>query len=211
MRKILYNGILCLLLCLAFSCSQNKQPEPATALEAGKTKTRNNKNTTALSVSSQNFINGFYNNASYTVGRQEQTQDGAANYLVSEIIVTGNARGYLVTDQANGAPLFFADVDRTNYSMTSVDIVANQTENMSNINQNPEYSLTNGYDFIGIVSEYNNNPEGRPFWGWGGFEPFSFSPCGPHPDKSGRMVKLGLIGYYIFGIRIKRELDFGPC
>ena len=28
MKKNLYNGILCLLLCLTFSCSQNNQPEP---------------------------------------------------------------------------------------------------------------------------------------------------------------------------------------
>ena len=211
MRKILYNGILCLFLCLAFSCSQNKQPEP-TAQSAANNKTRNNKSATALSISSQNFINTFYSNASYTVGRQEQTQDGAANYLVSEIIVTGNARGYLVTNQANGAPLFFADVDRTNYKMVSVDITANETNVTNNINQNAMYAITGDFDFVGFVKTVNENPTQYTvdkFWGWGKLVVTS-GGCVPSPDGVGT-IKVGYKEYYVFGIVIKGKFDYERC
>ena len=93
--------------------------------------------------------------------------------------------------------------------MTSVNIVANQTENMSNINQNPEYSLTNGYDFIGVVISANSDtPEGaemrkRPFWG-------SVDKYGPCIKGVGRMHWKQ---YYIFWVipNGKSDVDIVPC
>ena len=68
-------------------------------------------------------------------------------------------------------------MDRTAYSMTSVDIVANQTYTSNNINQNAMYAVTNQFDFVGFVKIVNENPTQYTldkFWGW---ENWTYGAC----------------------------------
>jgi hypothetical protein len=177
MGKILSMGILCLTLCFSFSCSQ-KQIE-VTPQKSNSVTLRGNKSASILGTAAHNFVNTFYNSTSYTVGRQVNTTVDSQILTVSEIILSGevSARGYIVTNKVDNAPLYFADVDREAYNMTSVDIRNNDMRVWTNINQGTLYNTSNQFDFIEIVLQDNENPgdaETRRFWGWDVWE---YTPC----------------------------------
>jgi len=185
MRKTLSIGILCLTLCFAMSCTKT-QNEPTPAQQT--TKIKSSKSGTLLTTSANAFIGSFYNGASFTVGRQVTTYDGTK--LVSEIVVgSGRARGYMVTDPSTGTPLYFADVDRSAYTMTSVDIAANKSVYTTQIDKNPQYLITDEFDFIGIVVVEPVDLEGVPFWGWGDWK---YGPC------NGFGLKTATRTHYVF-------------
>ncbi|MBC7439529.1 MAG: hypothetical protein H7250_06050 [Flavobacterium sp.] len=74
---------------------------------------------------------------------------------LSEVFVGEDerARGYIVTDKDTNEFLYFADVDRENFKFTKVDINANLTEELENIQQLDKYNATNQLDLIKIVQE----------------------------------------------------------
>ena len=63
------------------------------------------------------------------------------------------ARGYIVTDKDTNEFLYFADVDRENFKLTKVDINANLTQELENIQQLDVYNATNQLDLIKIIQE----------------------------------------------------------
>jgi hypothetical protein len=118
------------------------------------------------------FLSEFYND-SWTTGKSATVSDSLNTYNVTEIIVGTDtrARGYLVKDDNTGELLYFADVDRTNYVLKTVDLITEETETFEQIDRHPDYSLSGGFDFIKIIID--NNPQPSPtgrFWGW---------TCGP--------------------------------
>ena len=89
-----------------------------------------------------------------TVAKSEEFGD----IVVTEIFV-GNeerARGYTITSKDNNVFLYFVDVDRIEYKMTTVDIEANQTNILENIDALDKYMSTNQFDFIKITQDLIN-------------------------------------------------------
>lgn len=175
---------------IPFACNNSKQSELPSPQKTN-TAIRNTKSAAILGTAAHNFVNTFYNSVSYTVGRQVTTLDGTDTYIVSEITLSGEsrARGYIVTNQTNNAPLYFADVDRRGYNMTSVDIAKNETLVSTNLNQSALYNNSDEFDFIKIILE--DDPierEGRKFWGWTGWE---YGPC-----ENGRRFAMRV--HYVF-------------
>jgi hypothetical protein len=162
MKKTFFFIFLSALMLITFSCNkmaQDEQPTPE------KTQ-RNAKNGKTLNGNATRFLSSFYNGVSYSIGSQVSTSDNGSDLLVSEIIVSNEARGYLTTDKISGDPIYFADVDRTNYILKSVDVVRNEINTINNIDQNPEYASTDEFDFIKIVREITPEVQGRRrFWG----------------------------------------------
>lgn len=203
---------------IPFGCNKTAETELPTPQKTERS-TRGNKSTTILGTTVHDFIRSFYSGASYTIGRQIETTDNGTIYLVSEVVVS-SARGYIVTNQVGSTPLYFADVDRTNFVLTSVDITNNETVTAQDINLLPEYALTNDFDFIEVVKIREGEvptPEGlelqrRPFWGWGKWDYFSdCKPCND-PDLCGTgNVRWAARKYYIFGIGVDTEWGFRPC
>lgn len=78
--------------------------------------------------------------------------------VITEVFVGDDtrARGYVITSKETNVFLYFVDVDRVEYKMTSVDIVANQTLIFNDINELEKYSSTNELDFIKITQDLIN-------------------------------------------------------
>lgn len=198
---------------IPFACNKTAETELPTPQKAERT-TRGTKSATILGTSVHDFLRSFYNGASYSIGRQIETTDNGTTYLVSEVVVS-SARGYIVTNQAGNTPVYFADVDRTNFVLTSVDIASNETVTAQNINQLPEYALTSDFDFIGFVSDPEYNLEGRPFWGWG--PTTVLVPCSPVSgyDQNGDYVTSMYTkvrrSYYVLGIKVSTVTSMEEC
>ncbi len=177
MKKILLSSILLVVMLLPISCNkmtQNELPKP----QKNELQNQIVKRGTNLSTKTQDFISSFYKGSNYAIGAQVETTQNGVTSLVSEIVVDGEkrARGYILTD-VRGNATYFADVDRVNYTLTSVDISTNQTLVGRNINETSKYIETNEYDFIGIISNPPTDEGGNvvdKFWGWGDWE---YGPC----------------------------------
>ena len=129
--------------------------------------------------------------------------------IVKEVFVDNEerARGYIVNDKDTDEFLYFIDVDRVNYKLTSVDIDANETKVSDNINQLDKYASTNQFDFIKIAQDLINQPGTPPVvqrwryeWGacGGGFRGlyrayyilgFQISDSEPALDSNGHQIK----------------------
>lgn len=161
------------------------------------------------------FLKSFYSK-SFNYGRKAeitiQTETSFLNKTASfeEVNLTevfvGNqekANGYVVTDKVTGEFLYFVNVDRTSFILTSVDIDKNEQLTFNNINSNENYANTNEFDFIEIaLNDSNNgisNKIGPRFFGTG----YSFGansntiPC----------FKGVYSNYYVFGINVTGEPD----
>uniref|UniRef100_UPI0040489347 hypothetical protein n=1 Tax=Flavobacterium sp. TaxID=239 RepID=UPI0040489347 len=159
------------------------------------------------------FLKSFYSE-SFNYGRKAEitikTETSFLNKTASfeEVNVTevfvGNqekANGYVVTDKVTGEFLYFVNVDRTSFILTSVDNDKNEQLTFNNINTNESYTNTNEFDFIEIaLNESNNgisNKVGPRFFGTG----YSFGansntiPC----------FKGVYSNYYVFGINVTGE------
>ncbi len=95
---------------------------------------------------------------------------------LEEVFVEGDerARGYVVTDKETGEFLYFVDVDRENYKLTSVDILENEIRIKDNINMLEEWASSNKLDLVKLLDEYNQEFNSgtsiqRKFWGWTGW------------------------------------------
>ena len=89
------------------------------------------------------------------------------------------ARGYVITDKETDEFLYFADVDRRDYKLTTFDVEKNEIYIKENIDQLQEWAQSNNLDFIKLLEEYkdqvnsgNVTPQeiySRRFWGWTGW------------------------------------------
>jgi hypothetical protein len=115
------------------------------------------------------FLSEFYND-SWTTGKSATVSDSLNTYNVTEIIVGTDtrARGYLVKDNNTGELLYFADVDRTNYVLKTVDLITEEQEFFTDIDKHPDYNNNGGFDLYQIATDSGPTitiPGGR-FWGW---------------------------------------------
>jgi len=119
------------------------------------------------------FISDFYD-TSWITGRSRVAVDSVGVYNVTEIIVGSDirARGYLIKDNNTGELLYFADVDRTGYDLKIVNLVTEESETRRDINLDPDYGPTNGFDFIQIIDD------GDYVYVTNGF--YTYGPCRPN-------------------------------
>ena len=75
--------------------------------------------------------------------------------VLTEVFVANEerARGYILTNKTTNVFLYFVDVDRTDYKMTKVDIQANETQVLENIEQLDKYIATNQFDLIKVTQD----------------------------------------------------------
>lgn len=122
------------------------------------------------------ILNEFYDReVTFTTGRTETVRQEVTHYDYTEIIIDSDtrARGYLVSNHTTGEFLYFADVDRTNYVFKTKNLITNERETVIDIDQHPDYGHSDGFDFIRIIDDIDNNGYvtfGGRFWGWS---------CGP--------------------------------
>lgn len=89
---------------------------------------------------------------------------------LTEIFVNNEtiARGYIITDKNTGEFLYFIDVDRDTYTLTSLDVKNSDQKTFNNIDEIYNYFSTNEFDFIEIALDDTNSSSTteRRFWGW---------------------------------------------
>lgn len=164
-KKLNLIAFLCLtIITLTTSCSKE---------EASNDKNLNEK--TSL------FLRKFYNNSfkfgkssnsviPRKVNEQSRTTE-LENVIITEVFV-GNeerARGYLVTDKESNDMVYFIDVDRINYKLTTFDVEINETQLYNDINEFEKYLSTDELDYIKVSEEVIEQglTEKGPFIGWG--------------------------------------------
>ena len=154
----------------------------------------------------EGFLGDFYSE-NFAIG--EHIVIDSLGYRITEVIVgdADLARGYAVQEESSGSFLFFFDVDRVNFVTTSFDIINGTNEEVSNIQNQPMYASTNGYDVIGFLGgEYEDPTEwsGRPFIGYG----YSYGPCDPIFNRQTVHRQ-----HYFFWIKNgpSEPLPFRPC
>jgi hypothetical protein len=126
------------------------------------------------------YLTSFYHDT-FQYGNSIETTENNVTYEVTEVIVGSDttARGYVIVEKSSNSFLYFVDVNRNDYVLTSTDIALNQTKVTTEINKNVEYSSTDEFDFIQIIDEFNSNPTPKKkFWGWSAWEPVG--PCTNH-------------------------------
>lgn len=112
---------------------------------------------------------------------------------ITEIFV-GNeerARGYAITSKDTDVLLYFVDVDRVEFKMTTIDIETDQVKIAGGINELEKYAITNQFDFIKIAQDLNTdlNP-GNVTNGWH----YSYGSC-----RDGRRGVYR--AYFLFGFQ----------
>ncbi|MCC5917855.1 MAG: hypothetical protein JJU02_11085 [Cryomorphaceae bacterium] len=125
----------------------------------------------------EDFLDDFYPE-DYIFG--DIVEIDSIDYRITEVIVGDDelARGYIVQEMSSGAFLYFLDVDRDSHISTSYDNVLDSEHVFDDIDEQPMYAATNGFDVIGFLNgDYEDPTEwhGRPFWGTG----YTYGPCNP--------------------------------
>lgn len=128
---------------------------------------------------------------------------------VTEVFVSNEiyARGYIITDKNTGEFLYFIDVDRDTYILTSLDVKNSEQKTFNNIDDIYNYFSTDEFDFIEIALNDNSttNSAERKFWG----SSYSQGPCN---EETG-LAQL-YDDYHVMGIRVKHKpsvgVDGGP-
>ena len=114
------------------------------------------------------YLDDFYDDP-YTYGTPITTEDeNGVEFSFKAITVDGEERGYLATNTA-GTVSYFADVDRTNHTLTTYDFQSGEEIETLDIDSHVEYSSTNSFDFIEIIEDVNSGARsktGRKFWGY---------------------------------------------
>lgn len=146
----------------------------------------------------QAIVNAFYEEeVIFRTGATATVSEEDAHYDYTEIIFEEDtrARGYLVSDHTTGEFLYLADVDRTNYVFKTQNLITNERETVIDIDQHPDYGHSDGFDFIKIIDDIDNNGYvtfGGRFWGWS---------CGPSYNLPGYGCVRNC-NYYILGVRM---------
>lgn len=112
------------------------------------------------------------------------------------------ARGYIITDKENGEFLFFIDVNRNTFTLTTLDVKNTEQKTFNNINEIHNYFSTDEFDFIEIALDEssNTNEAGKKFWG----SSYSQGPCDPNTG----LAQL-FDDYHVMGIRVKHQASVG--
>ena len=155
---------------LTTSCSKDE--------ETGKSVSENAKVST--------YLKSFYS-TNYQLGKSVDTKITKAssglskstefeNFVITEVFVGEDtiARGYIITDKSTNDFLYFIDVDRVDFKLTSVQIDTNDTKVFNDINELDKYLSTDKLDYIKIAEDYaagTSSVEERRFWGWGPSHP----------------------------------------
>lgn len=160
------------------------------------------------------FLKSFYSKdyslgVSAKVNTNSQLTEFARTASIKEMEVTEvfvsnetKARGYIITDKKTGEFLYFIDVNRDTYILTSLDIKNSEQKTFNNIDEIYNYFSTDEFDFIEIALDDNLNTDvaGRRFWG----SQYSQGPCG----EAGEGMAYVYLDYYVFGIRVKHKKQF---
>ena len=159
------------------------------------------------------FLKSFYSK-DYTFGQSAKinpnSQISAMSRTASleeveltEVFVNNEtkARGYIITDKNTGEFLYFIDVDRDTYTLTSLDVKNSEQKTFYNIDDIYNYFSTDEFDFIEIALDDNSNTEvsGRRFWG----SQYNQGPCGAAGEGLAYVYK----DYYVLGIRVSHVLQ----
>jgi hypothetical protein len=128
--------------------------------------------------------------------------------IITEVFTTNSlqANGYVITDKVTGDFIYFIDVNRLTYKLTSVDITLNNSKIISNINNVESYFDTNEFDFIEIaqqnynINSINNRTQAPKFWG----SSYSQGPC----NQTTGLAQL-FEDYHVMGIRVQHEPSIG--
>lgn len=135
-------------------------------------------------------------------------------YELTEVFVDNEAkaRGYVITNKNTGEFLYFIDIDRDTYTLTSLDVKNSEQKTFNNIDEIYNYFSTNEFDFIEIALDETNSTSTseRRFWGWQSW-------AGPCDQSTGQSTLMET--YYVVGIGVKTRkvvgLDGGdviqPC
>lgn len=163
--------------------------------------TNSNENTKVSS-----YLKSFYS-TNYQLGKSVETKSNSSllnrsaeieNLVITEIFVGDEtrARGYIVTDKSTNDFLYFIDVDRVDFKLTTVKIDVNDTKVFSGIDELEKYMSTDEFDYIKIAEDLvAEQSSERRFWGWG---PMFGGPC-----KGG--VRIMYHTYYVFGIGVDTD------
>ena len=125
-----------------------------------------------ISVSSTNeeinaYLVKFYQ-SKYSFGKSTSVLDEKKSVIIlTEVILEGDkrARGYVAISKETDDFLFFVDIDRDKFEITTFDVTSNKIENFKNINKSENYNTTNEFDLIYSIDN-NTNTEKIKFWGW---------------------------------------------
>ncbi len=110
------------------------------------------------------------------------------------------ARGYVITNKNTGEFLYFIDVDRDTYTLTSLDVKNSEQKTFNNIDEIYNYFSTDEFDFIEIALYQENSTDKLPrFWGWE-----QWVDC----NESTGMGTL-METYYVAGIGVKKRKVVG--
>jgi hypothetical protein len=127
------------------------------------------------------------------------------NLVVTEVFVgeDDRARGYVISDKSTNEFLYFIDVDRIDYKLTSVKIDLNDTMLFNNIDELDKYVSTNEFDLIKVAEQINTGIlQNYKFWGWGDWQ---YSAC-----IGG--VKNAIRIYHVFWLSAGYQEQLGiPC
>ncbi|OYU81715.1 MAG: hypothetical protein CFE23_02185 [Flavobacterium sp. BFFFF1] len=134
------------------------------------------------------------------------------NIIITEVFVGNDsrARGYVISDKETNDFIYFIDVNRVDYKLTTYKVETDDTIVFDDINQLEKYLNTDELDYIKIAEDYNSGQSAeRRFWGWQ-----KWVDC----DKATGMGTV-METYYVFGVGVKtrpiRGLDGGimvePC
>lgn len=128
----------------------------------------NDNETTSKETSSKNvdtFLKSFYNKNSELGKPVEIKSNKSTNtlnrtveidsYLITEVFVGDDtrARGYIITEKATNEFVFFLDVDRIDYKLTTVKIESNDVKYFNEINELEKYLSTDEFDFIKVIED----------------------------------------------------------
>lgn len=129
------------------------------------------------------YLKSFYN-TKYQLGKsidtklKKESQNSSLSksievedFIVTEVLVGEDtrARGYVVTRKSDNQFIYFIDVDRIDYKMTTVKVDVNETMIFNNIDELDKYISTNEFDLIKVAEQVNAGIiENNKFWGSGG-------------------------------------------
>src|SRR5690606_3549872 len=106
------------------------------------------------SVDYARYAKDFYKK-DFTEGRTIDIDSGEGDLIqIKELVVDGEARGYVVSDLNNGDFLYFADVDRNNDILTIFDSKESKTSSFNNLRTSNDYLVTEKFDFIKYSNDY---------------------------------------------------------
>ena len=120
------------------------------------------------------------------------------NLVITEVFVgnASTARGYVITDKNTNDFLYFIDVNRVDFKLTTYKVDVNDTKIFNDIDALDKYLSTDEFDYIKIAEDYVAEQSAeRRFWGWG---PMFGGPC-----VGG--VRTMYHTYYVFGIGVDTD------